>query len=134
MTLKSSPILENADSLHFVHIYNSELKPWYLEISGDSTEFEVIEKYVVKKLDEIKNKVLSGLDVSERTKTHCFFDRNVKIRAIEYIREINADLVIAATHGGHGVEGMFSDSFSNFLVEHSPCDVHIIRPTQSKSN
>ena len=133
LTLKRSPILENAYSIHFVHIYNSELKPRYLELSEGKTDFEAIEKCVLDKLEEIKNEIIAGLDVIGYSKTHCIFDRNVKLKAIQYIKEINADLVVAATRGMHGIEGMFTNSFSNFLVDHAPCDVHIIRPIRKEN-
>lgn len=50
-----------------------------------------------------------------------------KEKVIEYLKEVKADLVITATRGKHGIEGLFSSSFTDHLVKHAPCNVLTLR-------
>ncbi len=58
----------------------------------------------------------------------CFieYDREKTVR--DYLKAVNADLVVVATRGKHGLEGFFSSSFTDYLCKFSPCDFLVMRP------
>lgn len=75
------------------------------------------------------NSLAKDLGVNQQQVTsRCFFeyDREKKIK--EYLTEINANLVVVATRGKHGLEGFFSSSLADYLSKFSPCDVLVMRP------
>ena len=127
-SLKGSPLLENT-RIHLVHcfevhVYTSDFSPYV---------YPTEDKY--PELEEASKKVLSGLvneicteEEKKNTESHVFFTQSPKQKMKEYLEESNADMVIVATRGKHGIEGLFSSSFAEHLVKYSPCDVHILRP------
>lgn len=127
-SLKNSPLLEGA-KVHLVHcfevhVYTSDFSPYV---------YPTEDKY--PELEEASNKVLAGLanellpvEKRDQIETHVFFSQSPKQKMREYLEESSADMVVVATRGKHGIEGLFSSSFAEHLVKYSPCDVHILRP------
>lgn len=60
----------------------------------------------------------------------CFFSNEREKPILKYLKEVNADLVVTATRGKHGIEGLFASSFTDYLCRFSPCDVLAIRPVK----
>jgi nucleotide-binding universal stress UspA family protein len=54
-------------------------------------------------------------------------DGNVKHALLDAIREWEADLVIAGSHGTTGLARLFLGSVSHALVSHAPCNVEIVK-------
>lgn len=126
--LKNSDLLGNADNIYFIHIYNERSKK-YLPSTIDTNNFEEIENHVVQKLHELADELIHGhLNKSEQRHSHCLFNNDAKIKILDYLTRVKADLVIASTRGEQGLEGFFTDSYCNWLVEHAPCDVLVVRP------
>ena len=50
-------------------------------------------------------------------------------KIVKYLEEIKADLVVAVTGERSGIANLFRSSFSNYLNQHAPCDVYILRDT-----
>lgn len=47
---------------------------------------------------------------------------------IEFLKNVNATLIVVATRGKHGFEGLFHSSFTDYMVKFAPCDVFVVRP------
>ena len=128
--LKNFNLLKSADNIHLIHIYNKKSK-YKLPLSVNHEDFEEVEKYVVDKLHAISDDLMPGHKNKDGDRhSLCVFNGNEKIKILEYLKENQADLIIASTRGEQGLTGLFKDSFSFWLTEHAPCNVLIIRPKQ----
>jgi len=127
-SLKGSPLLQG-NKIHIVHcfevqIYTSDFSPF---IYPSEDKYPEIESACLKILDGLANNICTPEQLKS-TEKHVYFSQSPKQRVHEYLDEKKADLVIVATRGKHGIEGLFSSSFAEHLVKYSPCDVHILRP------
>jgi nucleotide-binding universal stress UspA family protein len=105
-----------------IQVYSSESVTM---VYPTEAEYKEIEKLSIQKMREIAN----SLSVNEENLImHCFFDFNRENKIKKYLEETKADLVVVATRGKHGIAGLFSSSFADFLCKFSPCDVLVMRP------
>lgn len=118
-------------TLHFVHVfeihmYNAEIVP---VIYPNEVQYPEIEKSAL----DILNKLAREITAESRAQytTKCFFSHSREEKIVHFINEVNADLVVVATRGKHGIEGFFSSSLADFLSKYSPCDVLVIRPRKA---
>lgn len=126
--LKDSDLLSNADNIYLVHIYNDKSKK-YLSGNINANNFEEVEDYIVKKLHGLTDHLVPGhFNKNNQRHSYCLFNSSAKIKILDYLKEIGADLIIASTKGEQGIEGFFTDSYCYWLVEHAPCDVLVVRP------
>lgn len=124
--LKNDIELKDAN-IHIVtviekQIYTVDLAAYVYPIENQYPEIESGALSILKSLAK-------ELGVKQEQVTcKCFFeyDREKKIK--EYLIEVNANLVVLATRGKHGLEGFFSSSFADYLCKFSPCDVLVMRP------
>jgi nucleotide-binding universal stress UspA family protein len=129
-SLNQNIYLENSQ-VHLLHVfeiqmYNADIVP---VIFPTEVQYPDIELSTIRNLDKL------AIDLgirSDQTHLKCFFTHSREEKIISYINEVNADLVIVATRGKHGIEGFFSSSLSDFLCKYSPCDVLVIRPKHHK--
>lgn len=129
-SLKNSPLLNNT-KIHLVHcfeiqVYTSDFSPF---IYPTEDKYPEIEKATLKILEGLAKDMCSA-DQLKNVVKHVFFTQSPKQKIREYLNDKKADLVIVATRGKHGIEGLFSSSFAEHLVKYSPCDVHILRPVR----
>ena len=127
-TLKGDPLLEGAN-LHFIHcfeiqVYTSDFSPY---IYPTEDKYPELEEGAKKVLETLRDSITTP-EEKERSTLNVFFSQSPKQKVKEYLEESKTDLVIVATRGKHGIEGLFSSSFAEHLVKYSPCDVHILRP------
>jgi len=126
--LKGSPLLDGA-RVHIVHcfeiqVYTNEFSPYIYPTEDKYPELTEAAKGILQNVeDELKKSHPNTEYVKE-----VYFTQSPKQKMKEYLAEINADLVVVATRGKHGIEGLFTSSFAEFLVKYSPCDIHILRP------
>lgn len=118
----------NQTTLHFVHVfeihmYNAEIVP---VVYPNEVQYPEIEKSALQILQKLATEITSDSQASFTVK--CFFSHSREEKIVHYINEVNADLVVVATRGKHGIEGFFSSSLADFLCKYSPCDVLVIRP------
>jgi len=117
--LRVSPVLENAENIHLVYVHKAE--------HPDEEDFASLEKQLLLKIEDFKTKIIPHVKRNNCI-TKCIFSNNLKIAAKEYLETIEPDIIINATHSSHDIDRCFSESFSNYLVRHAPCDVFILRP------
>jgi nucleotide-binding universal stress UspA family protein len=126
--LKNSSIFEDSN-VHLVHcfevqLYTADFAPYVYPTEDKYPEIEEASKNILKAVEE-ELKTNPSINSFE---TKVFFSQSPKQKIKEYLDEVKADVVVVATRGKHGIEGLFSSSFAEFLVKFSPCDVHILRP------
>lgn len=124
--LNHSLDFKNAN-LHFIHVfeihmYNADIVP---VIFPTEVQYPEIEQSTLTILDKLAKDVGAK---SEQVKLKCFFSHSREEKISAYLHEVNADIVVVATRGKHGIEGFFSSSLADFLCKYSPCDVLVIRP------
>lgn len=83
-----------------------------------------IEERVTSALADLKEDILPK---HQRIHYKCLFDSNIKAAFTEYVKKQNADLVIVATRGKHGLKTFFDSSFAHHQLKYSPANVLIIR-------
>jgi nucleotide-binding universal stress UspA family protein len=115
-------------TLHFIHIfeihiYNADLVP---VVFPNESQYVEIEKSTHLILDKLAHDVGARDD---QIQTKCFFSHSREEKIRHYLTEVNADLVVVATRGKHGIEGFFSSSLADFLCKFSPCAVLVLRPS-----
>ncbi|WP_127715882.1 universal stress protein [Halobacteriovorax sp. HLS] len=130
-TLKGNPLLENA-KLHFVHIfeihvYTSDFSPY---IFPSEDKYPEIEKATKEILSGVAKEVCTA-DELKNSQIENYFAYSPKQKISDYLTEVDADLVIVASKQKHGIEGLFSSSFTDHLVKYSACDIHVLRPPRS---
>jgi nucleotide-binding universal stress UspA family protein len=116
--------------LHFIHVfeihlYNADIVP---VIFPTEVQYPDIEKSTLSILDKLSKDVGAR---SDQVQLKCFFSHSREEKINSYIEEVNAEMVVVATRGKHGIEGFFSSSLADFLCKYSPCDVLVIRPKKS---
>lgn len=126
--LKDSPVIANADNVHFMCVFNESQKKYLPLSTDDCKDLEKVENHIISELAKLQKSVMNGATGKNRSDCKVFFSKDAKIKALDYLRDISADLVIVASHGEDAMAGLINETFSVFLAEHSPSDVYIIKP------
>ncbi|MDO9182299.1 MAG: universal stress protein [Bacteriovorax sp.] len=108
-----------------IHMYNADIVP---VIFPTEVQYPEIEQSTISILNKLGSDIGAS---SDKVKTHCFFSHSREEKISDFLKEVNADMVVVATRGKHGVEGFFSSSLADFLSKYSPCDVLVIRPKKA---
>jgi len=83
-----------------------------------------IENEALKRLKEIGD----SLNVAPNQIIYnCSFKYDVKESMKVYLEETKADLAVVAIREKNGIEGFFQSSFSEYLINFSPCDVLVLK-------
>lgn len=118
-------------TVHFLHVfeihmYNADIVP---VIYPTEVQYPEIEKSTLDILDKLSKDMGAR---SDQVKLKCFFAHSREEKINSYLNEVNADMVVVATRGKHGIEGFFSSSLADFLCKYSPCDVLVMRPKKTQ--
>lgn len=105
-----------------IQVYNIDLTPFIYPLEAQYPSIE-----------SAANSLLKGLQHSlgieeENVIIKCMFTSNREETIKQYLESVNADLVVTASRGKHGVAGLFSSSFTDHLIKFAPCDVLAMRP------
>lgn len=128
-TLKNNKIFENArvHLLHTVTIY-TYLNELSLNTYPSQGDYATIENLVMENLRQLQTDIFFDTEIQPtQVDCHCHFHTNPKNDMVEFLKKEKADLVIVATRGKHGVEGLFSSSFTEYLSKFAPCDILVLR-------
>jgi nucleotide-binding universal stress UspA family protein len=107
-----------------VKLYNLDLFPYTYPAEN---QYPAIESAAIDLLAPLATSL--GLEKKDVV-LKCFFSNSSEEKIKNYLDEVNADLVVTATRGKHGIKGLFSGSFTDFLCKFSPCDVLVMRPSK----
>ena len=122
--LKNSPIVEDAKEVQLVHVANKS-DECVLPVGIDRNNSEEVDSYIDETLRDLMAYLKEGGDEKVKWSSTTIHNKDSKLSAVEYLKDVNADLVVTATRGGR--DCLFSDSFSCYLIGHSPCDVYVIK-------
>jgi len=105
-----------------IHMYNADIVP---VIYPTEAQYPEIEQSTLGILDKLAHDLGARED---QVRLKCFFSHSREERISSYLNDVQADLVVVATRGKHGIQGFFSSSLADFLCKYSPCDVLVLRP------
>lgn len=118
--------------LHLVHIVNEHsLKQ--LPSGVNVRDQDQVKAVFDKKFSQFQRQLSETSQRKLKFSCHLLFHKEAKLKALEFLKEVKADACVLATRGEQGVEGIFAESFSYYLVAHAPCDVLVIRPNKAKA-
>lgn len=105
-----------------IQVYNIDFTPFIYPLEE---QYASIESAAIT--------LLKGLQISlgieeENVLIKCMFTSNREETIKQYLESVNADLVVTASRGKHGIAGLFSSSFTDHLIKFAPCDVLAMRP------
>lgn len=123
--LKGSGLIQNS-KIHLIHCFETQVYTgeYFVGTYPEPSQYLEIEKSINKILDNLGNEFGENIVVAKR----CLFSSDGKAAIKDYLESEKADLAIIATRGKHGIAGLFSSSFAEYMVRYSPCDLHILRP------
>lgn len=114
---------------YFVHIalsgyYLNDLVPFSFP---DEKQRKEIEKIIGDKLNAYRDKIMPEGNTAI---IECLFSTDPKVEMLNYLKEIEAQLVVVSTKAKAGIKNLFTSSFAEYMVRHSPCDVLVLRPEE----
>ncbi len=115
--------------VHLLHVfeiqyYVSEFTPYVFPSEDQYADMEKSALSILEKL---------GADLGiakENLLMKVYFAKSREEKISEYLDSAKPNLVVAATRGKHGIDGLFSSSLTDYLVKYSPCDVLVLRPRE----
>ena len=128
LALKSSPIIQNAESVQLLSVYNDKLAKYLPCSIVNKEDFQEVEQYARSRMEELRDELMPSDADPAQWPIEVVFNNDIKHVAIEFLRNHQADLAVTSTRGHQGIQGIFKDSFAFYLVQHAPCDVYVVRP------
>lgn len=119
----------HVESIHFVHIVKQNITPLefgLVESPDNGTYAEMVptlNKFAKDEARKIIPDTFKG-----PVEFHITKDFHPEEEIIDILKNLKATLVIVATRGKHGFEGLFHSSFTDYMVKFAPCDVFVVRP------
>lgn len=118
--------------IHFIHVVKKSVTPLefgLMELPSDETYQDMIP--TLRKFLENEAARIVPKDFHGDLRYHIEADFDPEKTIEEIVKNVGADLVVAATRGMHGFKGLFHGSFTDHLVKFAPCDVYVVRPEAS---
>lgn len=123
----------NVESIHFIHVVKKNVTPLefgLVEAPDDTTYMNMVPTLDKFLRDEAKQ--IIPADYKGKLDYVVTKDFNPEEELIDILKNVKATLVVVATRGKHGFEGLFHSSFTDYMVKYAPCDVFVVRPEQEK--
>jgi nucleotide-binding universal stress UspA family protein len=119
----------HVESIHFVHVVKKNITPleFGLVESPDDNTYQEMVPSLRKFLQDEARKILPP-EFSGKTEFEVTKDFHPEEEIIDILKRKRATLIVVATRGKHGFEGLFHSSFSEYMVKFAPCDVFVVRP------
>ncbi len=121
----------HVESIHFLHIVKINITPLefgLIESPDESTFLEMaptIKRFLQEEAEKIIPKSYQGEIDFQVTK-----DFHSEEAVIDVLKKKHATLIVVATRGKHGFDGLFHSSFTDYMVKFAPCDVFVVRPAK----
>ncbi|WP_408097185.1 universal stress protein [Peredibacter sp. HCB2-198] len=119
----------HVESVHFLHVVKKNITPLefgLIETPDEETYHDMmpaLEKFLREESKKILPPGFQGETSFQLTK-----DFHPEEEVIDILKNRNATLIVVATRGKHGFEGLFHSSFTDYMVKFAPCDVFVVRP------
>ena len=127
MRLKEMEIGLEAE-IHLVHVVPAILYARGMDLSVLTyplpEERPDIEGSIIARLMEIKKQIFPD---HKKVEFKCIFDSNEKMAFCDYVYHQQADLVVVATRGKHGLTNVFDSSFAQYQVRYSLTNVLVLK-------
>jgi nucleotide-binding universal stress UspA family protein len=119
--------LNSFDSIHLIHVFKQESYPYMLPptIYPPADQKHAISESIVEMMKSMWSDVKR--DEVKDVYFECTFAESPRRQFVEILKAGEATKVLVATRGKHGIEGIFSSSFTEHLVKYSPCDLLVVR-------
>jgi nucleotide-binding universal stress UspA family protein len=119
----------HVQSIHILHVVKKNITPleFGLVESPDEATYHQMVPTLEKFLKEEAEKIIPP-DYSGELHFLVTKDFHPEEEVIDFLRNVNATLIVVATRGKHGFEGLFHSSFTDYMVKFAPCDVFVVRP------
>ncbi len=126
--LRHSNLLVDAE-VHLVHIFPTsthymDMVPFVFPAENQRQE---IVTSIKKILNGLKVDILAGTHELTLAEVECLFDSNPKEKMCDYLKGINADLVITSTKKMGAIERLFHSSFTEYMLKFAPCELLVLR-------
>lgn len=114
--------------VHFIHVVKKNITPLefgMVESPDEPTYREMLptlNKFVEDEARKILPQEFTGKIEYRVTK-----DFNPEDEFIDILKEVGATLAVVSTRGKSGLASFFSNSFTEHMVKHAPCDVYVVR-------
>jgi nucleotide-binding universal stress UspA family protein len=119
----------NVEEIHFIHVVKKNITP--LEFGLVESPDELTYHEMIPTLDKFlraeARKILPE-DYKGKVNFLVTKDFHPEEEVIDILKESKATLIVVATRGKHGFEGLFHSSFTDYMVKFAPCDVFVVRP------
>lgn len=122
----------HVESILFVHVVKKNITPleFGLVESPDETTYEEMVPTINKFLKDEARRIIPA-EFAGTIDYRVTKDFHPEEEIIDILKSVNATLVVVATRGKHGFEGLFHSSFTDYMVKFAPCDVFVVRPEAS---
>lgn len=119
----------HVDSVHFLHVVKKNITPLEFGLieTPDEETYHDMMPALEKFLKEESKKILPA-DFSGEISFQLTKDFHPEEEVIDILKARRATLIVVATRGKHGFEGLFHSSFTDYMVKFAPCDVFVVRP------
>lgn len=116
------------DEIHLVHGFETQVyaDTFYFASYPLESQMDDIEKSVEGILSGLAKEVMPE-DYSANVIAKCIFSNSSRVSLKEYAEDNKIDEMIIETRGKHGIASLFSSSFAEYMVEHAPCRLMILR-------
>ena len=125
----------HVEKIHFIHVVKKNITPLefgLVESPDDATYRDMLptlESFLKEEAKKIIPPEFQNLIDYQVTK-----DFHPEEELIDLLKELKATLIVVATRGKHGFEGLFHSSFTDYMVKFAPCDVFVVRPEVSDND
>jgi len=125
-------VWSDVEEVHFVHGFQLQIYAdnFYFSAYPMEDQYEEVEKSVKELLTNLSNDIFKSGD-SPKIIHSCLISSAPTNDLCEYASENKVDEMIIGTRGKHGIAGLFTSSFAEYMVRHAPCELHILRCKES---
>ncbi len=118
--------------LHLINVFKEELftNEFSVYTFPPESERKTIIKTTKEQLKTISKTIVGNSKVKKIVYTS-EIHHDPKLFVTNYIQKNGIDLVVSATRGVSGFKGLFTSSFTDYLVKFSPCPVLVLRPQKN---
>lgn len=122
---------DGIEEVHFVHGFQLQhyADAFCYSYYPTKEQEEGVEDSVKEVLAPLEN-IVKELAPGVKTYKKCLIVGAPKDAICDYAEEKKIDRMVIGTRGIHGVAGIFSSSFAEYMVRHAPCELRIIRESQ----
>ena len=120
----------HVESIHFIHVVKKNVTPLefgLVESPDDATYVEMVP--TIKRFLEDEARKIVPSDFKGKISFKVTKDFHPEEEVIDILKQLQATLIVTATRGKHGLDGLFHSSFTDYMVKFAPCDVFVVRPT-----